>query len=234
MRVVICDDEMEDATRTRDLLEGYKGISDIKIYTPDELIFDIEEDFFEGDIVILDIEYHKEINGIDLGHMLNKKYPVCQIIYLTKLTDFASDVYETEHVYFVTKQNQEKTLFRAVRKAIEMYQNDLDYKHIEIYTQKRKRIIQQRGIIYLERFNRKTYIYIGDEKLETYQSLTGFIKELSNEFVRCHGSYIINVRYVDSIEKGKVTLNGGIELPIGRTYQDNVMKVYMRFLSKRM
>ena len=44
-----------------------------------------KEGYFDYDIAILDIEYHKEINGIDVGHLINKRFPACQIIYLTKM-----------------------------------------------------------------------------------------------------------------------------------------------------
>lgn len=234
MKIVICDDEREDADISKGLLAGYRGINDIKIYTPDEMLFDIEEDFLEADIAILDIEYHKDINGIDIGHLINKKYPACQVIYLTKITDYASDVYETEHVYFVTKQNQDITLYRAVNKAMDVYQSEQDYKHLEIFANKKKRVLQQRSILYIERIERKTFVHIKGEKFETYQSLSNFVKRLSDDFVRCHGSYIVNLRFVESIEKGAVVMTDGTTVPVGRTYQDNLMKDYMRFLAKRM
>ena len=95
-------------------------------------------------------------------------------------------------------------------------------------------MIQQRGIYYIERIDRKTYIYVEGEKYETYGSLSSYIKELSEDFVRCYGGYIVNLRYVDVIEKGSVILSNKVRIPVGGTYQDNLMKLYMRFLAKRM
>lgn len=234
MKIVICDDEKQDAAKSKELLDGYRGIDDIKVYTPNQILFDIEEDFFDADIAILDIEYHKEINGIDVGHLINEKYPACQIIYLTKVTDYASDVYETEHVYFVTKQNQDKTLYRAIDKAMELHENEQNYKHLEIYANKKKRILQQKVITYIEKVGRKTIIHTGEESYETYEALSNLMRALSEDFSRTHGSYIVNLRFVETIEKETVTLNDGITVPVGRTYRDSLMRQYMHFISRRM
>lgn len=234
MKVIICDDEIKDAESTKNMIDGYRFIKDVKICEPDEMIFDIEEDFFDYDIAILDIEYHKEINGIDIGHLINLKHPYCQIIYLTRITDYASDVYETEHVYFVTKQNQKKTLFRALDKAYELYTSRVRFEYLELYVDRKKNIILQDDIVYLERMDRNVYIHTTGDTYETNHSLTSYTRKLSSDFVRCYGSYIINLNYVISIGRDGVVLKDNVRIPVGRTYRDNVVNAYMKFLSKRM
>lgn len=234
MKIFICDDELEDAKSTKKIIDGYRGLTDITIVNPDEMVLDIEEGFFDCDIVILDIEYHKDnLNGIAIGHMINEKYPACQIIYLTKVTDYASDVYETEHVYFVTKMNQQRTLFRAIDKAIDRHNSDIDYRYIKVFVEKKNCTILQRDIVYLERNERVTTIFTSNDEMKTYSSLSSLSKNLSDDFARCHGSYVVNLNSVVEIENGKVVLKNGRELPIGRTYKDSIMKKYMSFLSRR-
>ena len=234
MKLVICDDERDDAEITKKIIQNYRGINEIRILTPEETIFDIEEEFFDYDIAILDIEFHQDINGIDIGHYINKCYPSCQIIYLTKVTDYASDVYETEHVYFVTKLNQETTLRRAVDKAIEILSSNEKYEYLELYVNKKKIIVLQKDIVFLERINRKTMIYTTSDVLETYGSLSEYSKKLSDDFVRCYGSFIANLNYVTNVGRERIVLRDGKTIPVGRTYRDKMIRAYMKFLSRRM
>ncbi len=233
MKVIICDDEKQDAEVTKELLRNYRGITDITICTPEETVFDIEEDFFQYDIAILDIEYHKEMNGIDVGHLINQKHPACQIIYLTKVTDYASDVYETEHVYFVTKQNQRKTIYRAVDKALGVISSNEKYKYLEIRSRNKKTMLSQKSIMYIERVERKTYVHSETGVLETYQSLSEYMRRLSEDFVRCYGSFLVNLNWVVNLGREKLLLKDGTEIPVGRTYRDKLVRAYMKFISRR-
>lgn len=234
MKLLICDDESNEAEKTKSLVQKHKGIDKTVIYTPDELLFDLEEDFFDFDIAILDIEFHRnDINGISFGHMINEKYPACQVIYLTKITDYASDVYETEHVYFVTKQNAERTIERALDKAIKLLDSNKN-RFIEIYDKKKKKLLSQSSIQYIEKIDRLTTVHTSKEDFETYKSLLSILRELSDVFVRCHGSFIVNFNYVKKLDNEEIELDDGKIIPIGRTYKDKVIRSYIRFTSNRM
>ncbi|MBQ9234814.1 MAG: hypothetical protein IJ167_12385, partial [Lachnospiraceae bacterium] len=124
MRLIICDNIREDALFTKKLIEEYltEDKNNISIISPDELLGKIDDNEFDYDIAVIEIEYHRnDLNGIELGKRINDNAPLCNIIYLTDLSDFVSDVYETRHCYFVMKKNQQKTLNRALDKALELY-----------------------------------------------------------------------------------------------------------------
>ena len=133
MKIIICDDERMDAERAKTILLSCKGVQ-------------------EEDIAILDIEYeNRQFNGITLSKELNKKLPLCQIIYLTWVLEFAPEVYDTIHCYFVLKQNEEKMLPRAMEKAIQIYCDQEDHEIIELRNHGKMMYIRQADIIYAER-----------------------------------------------------------------------------------
>lgn len=237
MRVILCDDKLEEIMSVQDLIDGYRGIkkTDISCLLPEELMKGIESEDFECDIAILDIEFPElEFNGIDLGRKLNEKYPSCQIIYLTHILEYASDVYETEHVYFVMKKNKELTLFRALDKAIDVYLENRNKNHIDIVSNGRKVMVLQHSICYFERQQRLVNIHTLDNVITTYESLTKCVGRLSNEFSRCHGGYVVNMSYILNVETDKITMKDGDIIPIGRSYKDHFMRKYMDYLSLRM
>lgn len=117
MKIIICDDERMDAERAKIILLSCKCVQeeDITILTPQEMHLGLEVQDIKCDIAIMDIEYeNRQFNGITLSKELNKKLPLCQIIYLTWVLEFAPEVYDTIHCYFVLKQNEEKMLPRAM------------------------------------------------------------------------------------------------------------------------
>lgn len=67
-------------------------------------------------------------------------------------------------------------------------------------------------------------------------SSTGFksIRELENEpsssgFVRCNQCYLVNLQYVQSVEKDTVILTGGECLSISRNRRKNFMQVLLDY-----
>lgn len=55
------------------------------------------------------------------------------------------------------------------------------------------------------------------------KSLAGLAAVLPPDFVRCHRSYLVNLRHVRTVHAGSgsrywLVLAGGAELPVGRSY----------------
>ena len=208
MKIIICDDERMDAERAKIILLSCKCVQeeDITILTPQEMHLGLEVQDIKCDIAIMDIEYeNRQFNGITLSKELNKKLPLCQIIYLTWVLEFAPEVYDTIHCYFVLKQNEEKMLPRAMEKAIQIYCDQED------------RIVQ---------------IHTAQGTYQCYQSLTKIMKLLGRNFLRCHGGYVVNYNYIDTVMRESVILSNGTEIPIGRTYRTSFHEQYMRMVEQ--
>lgn len=69
------------------------------------------------DIVLMDIEL-PEKSGIILSKEILQSHAATRIIFITQYREYCSDVYETEHVYFIHKSDVKQYLPRAIEKAI--------------------------------------------------------------------------------------------------------------------
>lgn len=210
MKIIICDDERMDAERAKTILLSCKGVQeeDITILTPQEMHLGLEVQDIKCDIAIMDIEYeNRQFNGITLSKELNKKLPLCQIIYLTWVLEFAPEVYDTIHCYFVLKQNEEKMLPRAMEKAIQIYCDQEDHEIIELRNHGKMMYIRQADIIYAERQDRIVQIHTAQGTYQCYQSLTKIMKLLGRNFLRCHGGYVVNYNYIDTVMRESVILS---------------------------
>lgn len=235
MKIIICDDERMDAERAKTILLSCKGVQeeDITILTPQEMHLGLEVQDIKCDIAIMDIEYEsRQFNGITLSKELNKKLPLCQIIYLTWVLEFAPEVYDTIHCYFVLKQNEEKMLPRAMEKAIQIYCDQENHEIIELRNHGKMMYIRQTDIIYVERQDRIVQIHTAQGAYQCYQSLTKILKLLGRNFLRCHGGYVVNYNYIDTVMRESVILSNGTEIPIGRTYRTSFHEQYMRMVEQ--
>lgn len=69
---------------------------------------------------------------------------------------------------------------------------------------------------------------------KTRMTMTEFENLLRPElFVRCHSGYVVNLAQVRNLTEKKVILQrSGLEVPIGRSFKDDLRKAWTRYLKK--
>lgn len=227
MRIIICDDNVRDAEQAKAIISRQldRNTHEIRIKSPQDVYVAAEEDLLKCDIVVLGVKFKEEnLDGIVLGALINKKLPACQIIYYTRVLEYAPVVYETRHCYFLLKQNMEQILPKAINKALETYTKVIDDEIIEVLSNGYKCFILQSKIMYIERVNRRINIYDEKKTYSCYMSLKQVEKKLNSDFVRCHGGYIVNLGQVMGVENLEISLKNGIKIPIGKSF-DNQFKI---------
>lgn len=234
MRIGICDDNKADCYEAKEILGHCDMVRTeefpIACLSPDDVVLDLEEGLFACDLMVLDIEFENEkYNGIRLAKRINQIAPLCQIIYLTDFLEFAPEVYETEHCYFVLKKNMKVMLPLAFEKAYRLYERDKRQMFIELVSEGKKHYLPIHEIIYMEKEGRRLRIYTIHGDYYCYESLAAAVKRCGGELVRCHGSYIINLHYVKYYGREKLTLANGMQIPIGRTYQEQMKAAYLNY-----
>ena len=236
MTLIICDDDVKDAERTKELVEQLPIVKDfdIKIKAPQDVSIAVEEELFKCDILVMDIQYEGEdYDGIDLTKRINDVLPACQIIFLSNILDFAPMVYETNHCYFVMKENMDIMLPRAIEKAVKSFNssgNDI----IEFLSNGHKVYTSQSEIVYIERDDRVLNINTLKKTYQCYTSLKKIEENLGDCFVRCHGGFIVNLAYVSGIDGNQLYLKDGTQIPIGMRFFEDFKLKYLMYYSDRM
>lgn len=98
------------------------------------------------------------------------------------------------------------------------------------------RYIDSRDVLYLEADNNSTDIHLKDGEMVTaFKTLKHFENVLpTNQFLRIHNSYIMNVNQVARIHTGNTVCyikNTTIKLPFSKSYKDNVELIIHRIAS---
>lgn len=241
MRIAICDDDKEMLEYIRKLL--YTSISK---YTKDfEIVgFRNGKDFLQAykenefDIVFLDINIPSD-EGFNVAKAVRDSLSKCSIIFMTSYSELVYDCFEYQPFDFIRKdktENLNKKLQQTVKRL--MVQMKM-FKKIELENSFSRQIaVPISKIIYLESDKHYINYYIKGEK-EVFRSRdTLRDKEIifkNYDFVRIHKSYLVNLRYVDLIDKSKDEV--GLKdmkkrLPMSRNLKKDVVQKYKNYLGK--
>ena len=106
--------------------DGLEGKKSIEEYRPDIIFMDINLE-------------NSSASGIDLIHKVNFLNPSCQVIYISQYLEYASDVYDTRHTYFMNKERLSELLGKALHTAFHNLWSDYlpspCWSHISVHPQ---------------------------------------------------------------------------------------------------
>lgn len=179
-------------------------------------------------IVLLDIEFGAgQANGIALARQILERAPHAQIIFVSAYLQYALDIDEVDHIYFLMKPVSREKLHRALTKA----QDRLYSLPIAFQLHGRSHILLQSEIMFLERVQHYTSVYYGDQTLRIARKLDSILPELDKRrFFRCHQSFIANWEYVSSVSMHTLLLRSGHTVPISRKFYKQVKEQYARYI----
>ncbi|MCR2044586.1 LytR/AlgR family response regulator transcription factor [Anaerosalibacter massiliensis] len=197
-------------------ITGYakKALNYIKNANYDMFLLDIQLKDYSG------FELAKEIRGID-------HYKLTPIVFITAIPTRELMAFKEIHCYdYIVKPFQEE----EVRDTLKTIINHGIMTKENIYLKLKQKdyfyIIEQDEIIYIEARNKKIFIITINETIDlsTY-TLKQLLDELTTNFVQCHRGYIINLNYIEKIDRTNDDIYlCGIELPIpiGRKYRNYI------------
>ena len=121
MKLAICEDNPSHYEIIHTILQKYPpGAFEITHFASgDEFLRTVAENGCPYSIVLTDIDLGSDnVNGISLAEKINYISPDTQIIFISQYLQYATAVYETEHAYFIHKQQMEKYLPLALRSSM--------------------------------------------------------------------------------------------------------------------
>lgn len=235
INIGICDDNIIYLEYLQQLLKTqYIDCDNVTINTlePTELSSLIITGSCLYDIILTDIDMGI-FNGIDFAKEINRINSSCIIIFISNYINYATEVYEASHIYFVLKSEVEKRLPKALDKAFSV----LHSRHSKYYTFRFQNIdykISLDDITHVEALGRYLYIHDNKNSYKCIKSLKTTLNELSEDFVRCHNSYVVNMNHIQSISRTDCVLTNKINIPISMTFSKSFQASYVKFVSKKL
>jgi two-component system LytT family response regulator len=174
------------------------------------------------DLIFLDIEMPL-IKGTDFLKNLDRKP---KVIFTTAYREYALEGFELNVVDYLLKPINFTRFLKAIEKFLEQANTKIELpepKYIFIQSNKKNIKIELDEVLYIESLKEYMQIHFKDRKVIFKGGLTAFEEKLNSSFLRIHRSYIVNTDKITAFTMRDIEI-GRIEIPIGDTYKDNVLK----------
>lgn len=191
----------------------------------DELKRTLSRESNPFDLLILDIQM-EGMTGMELAYSLRDADNNVSIIFVTACDDYLPEGYAVQPVHFLLKPIDREILKKALRTDLKRNHSP---KNVVLHIGGKTVNLPVADIQYIESANHELVVHQHGKTYSFYFSLNELEKQLpAGRYARCHKSYLVNLQYVLEIERNRVTLADGEELPVGRVYYQSFQSAFIR------
>ena len=186
------------------------------------------------DAVLMDIDWHDRVAGMDAAAEVYKLSPGTRIIYITGHIERFSQQIFLHHANlsgYLTKPVDNGLLQANLQKVA-------DTKHLR---EEAALVLKQKGavvsvpfkdIYFIESRNHVILVHTDGDVVKTYDRLDNILQSLTEGFYQCHKSYIINMGKVRRFQSDDVILKNGTNVPVSRARYALTKEAYLKYLTK--
>lgn len=229
-KIAICDDNELQRQMLAEILKeycrrNYEKLELLEYNCGESLIFDVEDDECDVDLIFLDI-CMPGIDGMYTARRLRELNCNIEIVFLTATPDYALAGYDVQATGYLVKPIDRKKLDALLRHIFWREHR----KRIEIKCGKQYRYPYISDIMYIESSNHKAMLHLADEtQISTIEKLSTLKERIDDShFLQCHQSYLVNMNYIADIRKN-IILSDGKEIPISARRRTETIETYHQF-----
>ncbi len=228
LNFVMCDDNVSVLNKLAKMLESIfikyniEACIGLQSSNAEEVIKYIETN--KVDVLFLDINLKSEISGFDIADIARKKNKSSYIIFTTGHLEYALVAYKYKTFDYLPKPIVKERLEETVLRLVDDIKNTPS-KFIKLNNN--KTIINEDEINYIKKDGMKLVFCTNSRTYETYSSFSKIENCLPENFVRCHKSYIANVKNISNINSNNNTIVFSKDnyCSIGAKYKNNILEV---------
>lgn len=215
MNIVLCDDErflrfLDQKLQT--YLKTKKIPFKIKQFKSGEEL--LRCNMAQMDLIFLDIRL-AELDGLQVARILRRSNPDFILIFVTSYIEYAPLGYETRAFRYILKEQIDALfdgMLNTILKEMGYFRTEvtLDFSFgVETFFTD--------NLLYAESKLHAIYFHFYEKTRHLYNTLDSIQKILpTEEFVRIHKSYLVNIRHLEDVKNYTAFLDNGIELPISQ------------------
>lgn len=234
MKAIIIDDELLARSMVKEYLQSYPDIELVQECCDGfEGIKAIQQ--YQPDLIFLDIQMPK-INGFEMLELVEQPPAV---IFTTAFEEYAIRAFESHAIDYLLKPFSKERFDKALQKWMQQNQQEKKEATQEILQSKIISPVQQNRVVVKENnhikiipTNNIRYLEAADDYVKIHTADGSFLKNKtmgyfeemleSQNFVRIHRSYIVNIQLITRIdpyekENHLAVLSIGLKLPVSKS-----------------
>ncbi|MGB8452788.1 MAG: LytTR family DNA-binding domain-containing protein [Anaerocolumna sp.] len=230
VQIAVCDDEkifLEDLISqisTQFIKTGSEII--INSYMDGSKLLEASENI-PFDVLFLDIEM-PGVSGIEVAQAIRATNPFVNIIFITNRDDLVFQSIHYRPFRFIRKHWLKEELTEAIEALAEKIRRENLYYTVTFNNSSMQ--IRITDIMYIESYKHNIFFYTQNEKYRIRSNLQKIEKEFEvYGFIRVHSGFLVNYRYIYSVDKTKVILNNKDMVPLSRYRLETVKQKLQLF-----
>lgn len=233
LNIAVCDDELYYQNRIKDLISAYLNDLEhkhaITCFDSGKALLQTGADITKYDIVFLDVKM-EEIDGIETASHIREASEDMFIVFVTAFISYSLEGYKVSAIRYLLKD--EKCLKDSINECLSVIIGKMDHvrRSFEFISGIKEVLIDK--ILYIESSLHKVKFFVLEEKKEEYQmygKLDGVSEDMEPYgFVRTHQSFLVNMKYVISVERYVARLIDGTEINISKKYYKETVTAFAK------
>ena len=232
LSIAVCDDEIIEccniAKKIKEILENMKTPCMIHQFNSGQQLLQTSGNF---DIIFLDI-IMRHPDGMKTAQILRQKSPDAILIFVSSSREYVFDAYDVEAFHYLVKPIDDRKMRNVLQKAVlKTERHSQEFIIVSKERQKRKLLLD--NICYFEIEGRKINVH-GTGGVFTYYEQIGVLESRLRGmgFFRCHKSYLINLKHVDTYSRQEVVLDNGKKIVIAKRRYEEFTKELLDYMKK--
>ena len=183
-------------------------------------------------IVFLDIDMGT-VNGIQVGQALKAMDEDLVLVYVTAHEKYAVQAFGVRAFHYLLKPLTRDSLTQVLAEGIAQVKKLAAKKQGAFVVKTKKEVVRLKydEIYCFEKVGHRIRVRLFERDYFYYGNFTALLKELdATTFLQCHQGYIANISKIRGFKDKTLILDGGISLPVSRSYTDSVKQVLAEWL----
>lgn len=223
INILICDDSKLSLDINKAYVSDFVRKSKVKAdcYTFQEINDQLKKLYnsIPIDIAVLDIDFQRGEEGIELAQNLMRSNPLVIIIFVTSHEEYALDAYNMTAFGYITKPIEEKKFEKLFTRALLQIRGIHSVKNnatIEFVANGKKQLIKENSILYVEKSGHTVNIVTEKQIFAVYDSLRNLEEKFSKMFLQVNKGTLVNRNYITEITNQTITITTGktFDIPV--------------------